>query len=275
MKTKIKRMSVRKRPVKSLLKALRILDALGDHPSGLGITDLSDVVKTPKSTVHRLITTLEGAGYAVFDRPTSKYALGSRVARLGDQRNAQSPLLTFGVRTLELLTQECKEASHLAIMEGTEVVYISREESTEPVRISFATGHRAPAHCTALGKVLLASLSEAEITALYRGKKLDKLTPRSLASLQDLVPEIAVVRKEGIACDNEEYMPGLCCVAAPVRDFSARIVAAMSLSTFKHRMTVERRAFFKAALLQASENLSEKLGFTAMAKNLSLRGRFR
>jgi IclR family KDG regulon transcriptional repressor len=268
MKAKIERISVRNKPVKSLMKALRILDALGDHPSGLGITDLSGVVKAPKSTVHRLIATLEAAGYAVFDSAAAKYALGSRVTRLGEQLSAQSPLLTFGVQTLELLTQECREASHLAIREGTEVVYVSREESREPVRISFGTGLRAPAHGTALGKVLLAGLSEGEIMMLYRGRRLKKLTPRTVNSLRELVSEIATVRKEGIAHDSEEYLPGLCCIAAPVRDFSSKIVAAMSLSTFKHRMTAERRAFFKEALLRASAELSEKLGFIpALKKN--------
>lgn len=266
MKVRTARVSGRNRPVKSLTKALRILDTLGDHPSGLGITDLSKVVKAPKSTVHRLIATLEAAGYAVFDSTAAKYTLGSKVTRLGEQLSAQSPLLTFGVQTLELLTQECTEASHLAIMEGTEVVYISREESKDPVRISFGTGHRAPAHGTALGKVLLAGLSDGEIMMLYRGRKLRKLTPRTMTSLRDLVSEIAAVRKEGIAYDSEEYLPGLSCIAAPVRDFSGKIVAAMSLSTFKHKMTTKRKAFFKAALIQASTKLSEKLGFMAITK---------
>jgi IclR family transcriptional regulator, KDG regulon repressor len=265
MPTKPKRNSRnRHRPVKSLIKALRILDTLGDRPGGLGITDLSGAVGAPKSTVHRLVATLEAAGYAVFDPPTARYILGSRVARLGEQLNYQSPLLTFGVSTLEQLTHKCKEASHLAILEGTEVVYISREESKDPVRISFGMGHRAPAHCTALGKALLAGLTDAEIRMLYKNeRKLDRLTPHTRTALDDLVAELAAVRREGIACDNEEYMPGLRCIAAPVRDFSARIVAAMSLSMFKHKMTAARRALFKAALLQAGADLSQKLGFAS------------
>jgi len=252
----------RHRPVKSLIKALRILDALGDRPGGLGITDLSSALGAPKSTVHRLVATLEAAGYAVFDPPTARYVLGSRVAKLGEQLNYQSPLLTFGVSTLEELTHKSKEASHLAILEGTEVVYVSREESKDPVRISFGMGHRAPAHCTALGKALLAGLTDAEIRMLYKNqRKLEKVTPHTHTSLDDLVAEIAAIRREGIACDNEEYMPGLRCIAAPVRDFSARIVAAMSLSMFKHKMTAQRRAQFKAALLQAGAELSQKLGY--------------
>lgn len=259
------------RPVKSLVKALRILDALGDHPGGMGIAELSDSLNAPKSTVHRMITTLEFVGYAAFDLPTSKYILGGRVARLGEQLNHQSPLLTFGVPALENLTKACGEASHLAILEGTDVVFISREETNEPIRISFGMGHRAPAHCTALGKILLAGLSGGEISTLYKHKrKLDQLTPHSIATLKDLLSEVAVVRREGIAHDNQEYMAGLCCMAAPVRDFSSRLTAAVSLSVFKHQLTPERKAFLKNILFRASVDLSEKLGFTAPSKKIAI-----
>ncbi len=250
------------RPVKSVLKAMRILDALGDDGGRLGITELSSRLKAPKSTVHRLIATLEAAGYVAFDALTSRYTLGSRVAHLAEQLNHQSPLLTFGAAMLERLTREVHEASHLAILQGRDVVFISHEESKEPVRISFAMGHRAPAHCTALGKVLLASLSDREILMLYRSKKkLEKLTPHTTSRLDKLLSEIALVRREGIACDDEEYMAGLDCIAAPIRDFSSRVVAAMSLSIFKHKMTPARRALFKDALVRTAAEFSEKLGF--------------
>jgi len=268
MKLKVKRGPRKnKKPVKSLIKALRILDALGDCPSGLGITELSDALKAPKSTVHRLIATLEAVGYSVFDPPTSKYMLGTKLARLGEQLNHQSSLLMFGVPALERLTRECREASHLAIMEGTEVVYISREESKEPMRISFAMGHRAPAHCTALGKVFLAGLSDTEIRILYANvRKLERMTPQTKINMAQILAEIAVIRREGIAYDNEEYMPGLRCMAAPIKDFSSRTIAAMSLSMFKHKMTAQRRAFFKNALFRASSDLSEKMGYSAHRK---------
>lgn len=255
------------KPVKSLIKALRILDALGDCPGGLGITELSGVLKSPKSTVHRLVATLETVGYLFFDSSTAKYALGSRVARLGEQLNQQFPLLTFGVPALEELTRECKEASHLAIREGAEVVYISHEEIKEPIRVSFGMGHRAPVYCTAGGKVFLAGLSNSEILTLYKNKrKFERRTPRTITNLDDLLSAVTTVRKEGIAYDDEEYLPGLCCIAAPVRDFSSRTIAAISLTAMKLRMTAERRALFKEALLRASAELSEKLGFLPTAQ---------
>jgi IclR family transcriptional regulator, KDG regulon repressor len=269
MKRTLGRSASRKhKPVKSLVKALRVLDALSDGIEGLGITDLSSRLNTPKSTVHRLIATLEIAGYVAFDPSTAKYSLGGRAARLAEQLNRQSPLLLFGAPMLERLTKECHEASHLAILQGTDVVYISHEESREPVRISFGRGHRAPAHCTALGKVFLAGMSDSEILMLYRNyKRLEKLTPQTIGSMDKLLADIAGARREGIGYDNEEYTRGLRCMAAPIRDFSSRIVAAMSLSMFKHKMTGERKAFFKDALLRATTEVSEKLGFTPLPKS--------
>ena len=206
----------------------------------------------------------------MFDRPTSKYMLGTKLARLGEQLNHQSALLTFGVPALEQLTRECGEASHLAIMEGTEVVYISREESKEPMRISFAMGHRAPAHCTALGKVFLAGMSDTEVRMLYANTKLERRTPRTQTKLPQVLAEIAAIRREGIAYDNEEYLPGLRCMAAPIKDFSSRTIAAMSLSMFKHKMTAERRAYCKHALVRASLELSEKMGYSGAAKRMAI-----
>lgn len=243
------------------------MDSLGSQPSGLGITELSGVLKAPKSTMHRLITTMEAAGYVAFDAPTSKYVLGGRVARLGEQISRQSPLLTFGVPVLEQLTRECHETSHLAILQGTEVVYVSQEESKHPMRISFNTGHRAPAHCTALGKVFLAGLSDGDVMMLYKTKKtLEQLTPHTRTSLEELLAELAVVRREGIAYDSEEYMPGLGCIAAPIRDFSSRTVAAISVSMFKQKLAAERKGFFRKAILRASCELSEKLGFVSTSR---------
>ena len=253
-----------KKPVKSLMKALRVLEALAASKGGLGITELSDTLKAPKSTVHRLVATLEAAEYLVFDLTTSKYLLGSHVARLGEQLKHQTPLLALGVPILEQLTRECHETSHMAILQGTEIVFISHNENIEPIRISFGMGHKAPAHCTALGKAFLAGLSDNEILMLYGNRrKLEKLTPHTRTAPRELLAELAMVRREGMAYDDEEYMPGLCCMAAPIRDYSSRIVAAMGISMFRHRLTPERKVSFKEALFRASAELSEKLGFTA------------
>jgi DNA-binding IclR family transcriptional regulator len=105
---------------------------------------------------------------------------------------------------------------------------------------------------------------------LYKKAELEQLTPRTVTKLPKLLEEIAAVRREGIAYDQEEYMTGLQCIAAPIRDFSSRTIAAMSLSVFKHKMTAERKALLKHALLRASLDVSEKLGYTPNSRKFAL-----
>jgi DNA-binding IclR family transcriptional regulator len=251
-----------KYPVKSLIKALRILDVLAESSGGRGITEVSQALKLGKSTVHRLLATLKDEGFVLFDPVTSRYILGSRVAKLGHQVSRQNPLLTFGVPIVQRLARECNETANLGILEGTEVVYIAGEESREVLHNRFLMGYRAPAHSTALGKTCLSDLSMADILSLFKNtKRLQKVGLRTLETVKDLLAELEAVRQAGIAYDNEESGPGVRCIAAPVRDFSGKVVAALSLSMPKHRLTNERKSFFKGALLRATTELSGKLGY--------------
>jgi len=250
-----------KYPVKSLVKALRILDVLGESQSGSGVTEISKKLRIGKSTVHRLLTTLKDEGFVLIDPITARYILGSKIAKLEEQLAVQSPLLKFGVSTLEKLVAETKETSNLAILQGSDILYIAKQEPVEPLRMSGQVGRVLPAYSTALGKVLLSGLPDAQIRSLLRAKKLRKFTPNTVTNMGDLLSELAKVRRDGFAEDREEMYLGLQCIAAPVRDYSGSVVAGISVSVPKHRMTSETRAFVREALHRAALELSEKLGF--------------
>ena len=253
-----------KYPVKSLIKALRILDVLAEKPSGCGITDLSKKLGIGKSSVHRLLATLKEEGYVVIHPANSRYILGGRIAKLGQQLSEQYPLLTFAPAVIQRLVREYNETVNLAILEGNEVVYIAGEESREILRSHFLLGYRAPAHATALGKMCLSDLADHEIRLRYKGlKTLSQAGPRTIANLEQLIGEMSTVRKAGFSYDNEESGYGVYCIAVPIRDSSGRLAAAISFSMPKPRMTPERRSILKDALLRASAELSEKLGFVA------------
>ena len=177
-------------PVKSLIKALRILEELGDS-GPLGVTEIGKRLGIRLSTVHRLLGTLKGKGYVLSDPATSKYLLGGMVARLGDSIPRQLPLLKHGTTTVEELSRECNETVNLAILEGTDVVYTARHESRHSLRIAGNIGGRWPAHATALGKACLADLSDNEILKLYGGaKKLRRLTPNTIVNMQQLLAQL-------------------------------------------------------------------------------------
>jgi DNA-binding IclR family transcriptional regulator len=250
-------------PVKSLVKALRILDIIGASEEGLGITAMSRVLKTPKSTVHRLLTTLKTEGYIGVHPGTSQYILGSRVAKWGDQLRNQSPLLRFGVPILEGVTHQCGETSYLGTMEGTVATMLARVESKALLRISIGMGYHTPLHCTAVGKACLSGLPDAQIARIFKNRKaLPRFTPNTITNLEALLTELVTVRREGVALDDEEWFADVRCIAAPVMDISGRVIAALSIATTKRRMTAEKRAFFKGILIRATSELSEQIAST-------------
>jgi DNA-binding IclR family transcriptional regulator len=254
-----------KYPIKSLIKALCILEELGENGT-LGVTDLGQRLGIRLSTVHRLLSTLKGKGYVLSDPATSKYMLGGMIARLGDEISRQSPLLKHGTLAVEELSRECNETVNLAVLDGIDVVYVARQESRHTLRTTAALGGRWPAHVTALGKVCLADLPDDEVLRLYHGaKKLHKLTPNTITNVRSLLAELAVVRREGIARDNEENSLSVYCLAVPVRGPSGRVVAALSISAPKARMGSDRLNLLKPILIRAGADLSAKLGASPVA----------
>ena len=256
-----------KYPVKSLVKALHILDQLAKKPGGCGITDLSNTLKIGKSTVHRLLSTLKEEGYVVIHPANSRYILGGRIAKLAQQLSQQYPLLTFAPSIIQRLVSGYNETVNLAILEGTEVVYIAGEECKEMLRSHFILGYRAPAHATALGQMCLSDLTDHEIGLRYKGEKsLPQVGPRTIGDVKGLIGEMPAVRKAGFAYDNEESGSGIYCIAVPIRQSSGRLAAAISFSTPKSRVTPERKVILRDALLKAGAELSQMLGFVADAK---------
>ena len=252
-----------KYPVKSLVKALRILDVLAERPTGFGITELSEALDIGKSTVHRLLATLKEEGYVAAHPAGSRYILGGRIGRLGQQLSDQYQLLTFGVPIIRLLATDHNETVNLAVLEGTEIVYIAGEESRETLRNHFLLGSRAPAHATALGKVCLSALAPEEIRRRYKGVKLIQLGPKTIKTFSGLLEELSAVREAGFAYDDEESGPGIYCIAVPVRLFSGGPAVGLSFALPKPRITPTRRLAMRNALLLGSQQLSRQLGYEA------------
>lgn len=253
-----------KYPVKSLIKALRILESVGESPAGSSISEVGRSLKIGKSTVHRILATLKDEGFVLVDPLTSRYTLGSKIAKLGEEVSTQSALVKLGVDVLKRLVEETHETAYLAILDAGEVLCIAQEESKQTLRVSGEVADRLPAYCSALGKVLLADKTDAEVRALYRGiRKFRKFTPNTIGTVDELLTELNAVRRDRIGNDNEELYANLICLSAGVRDFSGKVIAALGVSVPMYRMTLERRRFFTDAILRASSELSGKLGYVA------------
>jgi len=251
-----------KYPVKSLAKALRILDTVGRYQHGTSIAALSKELKMGKSTVHRLLATLREFDLIWFDPTTANYALGSRILRWSDLLVQQNLLVRHGLPVLRDLVSVGRETANLAVLDGTEVLYVAQFESMERLRLSEVVGTRQAAHSTALGKAILATMTDEELDHLY-GKVdgLKGLTPNTITDRRRLKEHLRKVRNEGVAYDFEENVAGVVCLGAVVRNFTGKPIAAMSVSLPIQRLRGDSLITLKEHLLEAVDRLSTELGY--------------
>ena len=256
-------MATAKYPVKSLAKALRLLDALGKSDSGSSIATLSKDLKLGKSTVHRLLATLREFDLVWLDPSTSNYALGTRILRWSDLLVRQNLVVRHGLPVLRDLVEACHETANLAVLEGTEIMFVARFESSQRLRMSDTIGSRSPAHCTALGKALLSALPEKEFYEKYdRVGTLKAATPNSITTTERLWEHLKKVRQEGVAYDFEENVAGGVCMATLIQNYTGRAVAAMSVSLPTQRLRGDILITLKEHLLRAAGRLSSELGYS-------------
>jgi IclR family transcriptional regulator, KDG regulon repressor len=255
--------------VKSLLKALAILDCLAEsEPEGYTLTQLSQKLRLHISTVHRLLVNLTRQGFVDFNPAQGTYQLGYRVMRMGlkvldrmDFRRVAAPLL-------HELSQKTQETVHLAILQAYQVVTIEKFQGPHPVRLDAPLGAATPLHATGVGKALLAFQDEKRVAAILRAAglppkgSLPRLTVNTLTSLGDLKRELSRIREQGYAVDNEEAVVGLRCVAAPLFDHSGRAVAAFSVAGPASRVSPARTAEIARLVLETAGEISHRLGYT-------------
>jgi len=250
--------------VAAVERALGILENIDGTVRGTGITELSRRLGLGKSTVHRLCSTLEHHGYLVRDPETGRYRLSLRVFQIGSTALNDLDLPARAMPALEALGASIQEAAHLAVLDGTEVVFIGKVESPRPLRLYSQVGRRCPAHCTALGKVLLAH-APAEVRARVLARPLKRYTAATITAPAALERVLEETRRRGYAVDDQEFEEGVRCVAAPIRDYTDRVVAALSVSVPAGRLPRARVASLVDKVTGAARRVSGTLGHPAPA----------
>ena len=246
--------------VQSVARALTLLDALGESRGEVGIAELSKQVGFHVSTTHRLLATLITQGYARQNPETGRYGLGAKAFQLAESYLGQMDLRRIVRPVLEGLSHETGETANLVILDGREAIYLDKVESPQSLRIFSRIGRRAPLHCTAAGKVLLAARSWPEVQRMLGGDSLERFTPRTILSQEVLRRELEGVRTEGVALDREECEEGATCIAAPVRNARSETVAAMSISGPTLRMHAERIRELTPVVVRMGREASGRLG---------------
>jgi IclR family transcriptional regulator, pca regulon regulatory protein len=217
----------------SLERGLAILGCFSSTRPVLGIADIASALGMSRSTTHRYVITLVALGY-LEQGSSRKYRLGPRVTDLGMTALDSSGLREYSHPELEELRQRTSHTAGLGVLEGEEILYVDRvrafrREQIEPA-LDPQPGSRLPAHCTAIGKLLLAYLPEQERRELLAELTLDKHGPNTITTKKALNEELERIRREGLAASDEELAPELRTLAAPVRDETGAVCAAVNLS---------------------------------------------
>lgn len=250
------------RLVPAVTRALDILEVFLGGADSVSAPELVRALDLPRTTVHELIATLVERRYLVADG-AGRYRLGVRLHQLGSRYAEDLDLIREGRSAAQRVSDQCQETVHLGILEGYDVVYIAKVDSTHAVRMVSAAGLRLPAHCTAIGKMLLACLPESALDALLSAGPLRAMTPGTITDPAALRADLDETRRRGASFEQCESNSDVACVAAPVRDHSGQVVAAMSISVPLIRWTPERREELHKLIVAGAEDLSEHLGYRA------------
>ena len=251
--------------VQVLDRALAALAILANRSSESSLVELCTQLRLHKSTVHRLMMVLEQHRLVVKNPETGRYRLGLKLFELGSKALDGIDLRGRARPYLDRLQQQFGETVFFCILDDGQVFYVEKVESQQSVRTACTVGSRAPAYCTAVGKAMLAELSDAEVSTIVRRWGLKAVTPNTITTAAALKSELRTVRSRGYAIDDEEKEQGLRCVSAAVRGHSGKLFAAMSISGPAFRMTKERIPEVGQAVMRAANELSAELGYEGVS----------
>ena len=249
-----------KNPIQVAEKLFRVIELLAEN-GPMGIMELSASLGFHKSTVHRLVASLQHMGYIRQDEESLKYSLSLKFLEIGSRILEQTSMAALIHPSLKRLSEQTGETVHLVKREGTEPVYIDKVESfATSIRMVSPLGSRIPLYCSGVGKALLAELTDREIGEIWKNSRIRKLTPRTITELPVLMERVEQVRKDGYAVDDEENEEGVRCIAASLRDYHKDPVYALSISAPANRMTDQRILELKEYVLAFRQDLSRSLG---------------
>jgi DNA-binding IclR family transcriptional regulator len=246
--------------VRSLAKALTVLESLASSHEPMSALALSRRLKYPRATLYRILQTLCRHDFVRREGPAS-FRLGFKVLDLGNQLLEGTDLLGAARPALRQLGAEVQETVHLAIPHEGRMVYLDKLEGSGPFCTHSRPGLAVPMHCTALGKAVLAFLPEDRAHAILRGQGMLRHTRRTLVSVKAMDREMARVRRLGYAIDDVEFERDVRCVGAPILDHRGQPVAAMSVSAPVSRMPLSRAHALGLSLRRVAARVSRALGW--------------
>lgn len=247
--------------IKSLEKGFSIISLLSKHGAPLKLEELVKLSGVKKTSCFRILQTLTRAGFAARDMDTSGYFIGPQMISIG-----LAALGNRGVRELALpfmkeISQKTGETVNLAILSGSDVIFVERLQSAHIIETTLHVGYRLSAHLSSMGKAILAHLPEAELNLVLKQLRFKKKTETSIATVAALKKELKKVRELGFAVNDEELEQGLFAIAAPLIDHTGTAVAAINISfPLMRHSREEAMRIFRPMIINAGREISALMG---------------
>lgn len=249
--------------IQSLDRGLLILEEVGKSAEPVSLGRLAALLNIDRSSAFRLANTLKRRGFLANPSAGRDYVLGPSVWRLSRQYDWSKMLVTVAHQHLKALAADTNETAHLAVREGRKALFIDHVASNHVIAISGQTGELVPLYCTSHGKALLTDFEERDLTNLFGGKPLKAFTKNTIQSIRSLARECEGIRTRGFATDESEYLEGVRCVAAPIRDRDGAVIASIGISAPSARFARDREKEYAGRVLTAAAEITEMVGSLA------------
>ena len=250
-----------KKIIQSIDRALQILELFSLEKPEWGVTEISKALNIYKSNVHNVLTTLAEKGFVVKDSKIEKYKLGIKFFELGSIVIKNMDLRKIAHPYMEKLLKEFNETVHLGILVEGEILSIEQEESGQSLSPRIFIGKRAPLHCTGVGKAIMAYLPKDKVAAIVERKGLKKYTENTIIDKEELEKEFLKIRKQEYSVDNMEHEEGVRCVAGPIRDYTGKVSASLSVSGPAFRISENNIPNIAKKVKEYCDCISEEMGY--------------
>jgi DNA-binding IclR family transcriptional regulator len=250
--------------VPALMRGFAILEALTGERREATLSEIASKLGVTRSSAYRLLYTLQHLGYVTHDPRTKTYTLGSQVLHLGYGYLASRDLVEVAMPHLVRLRDRTGWSAHLGELHLREIVYLARVPTRRSIASTVHVGTRLPAHTTTMGRVLLSGLADEDVRELYRDDASRHYKGRQQVALSELLTQLAEDRANGFVIQNSGHEPGIASIAAPIRDVTGNIVAAINISVVAlFTSDAELNGPLKSEVLAAAAAISRDLGRTS------------
>jgi len=246
--------------INSILRACNILRCFSGKKGHFKVSEVARLLHLDRSTAYRILLTLERGGFLEKDAKTGEYSLGVAAFEVGNAYLGRADFIQISKPVMSHLAVEVQETVHLAILSGTEILYVDKVDSPRTLGVMSKVGQRGPVYCTALGKVLLAFLPDDERSKILGQIQLKPLTQNTITSKKGFMEELKEVRRRGYARDHREIEEDVECIAAPIRNHLGDFIASISISGPQRKINIPREGTFAGQVMKAAALISSKMG---------------